>query len=433
MEHVKKYIDANKDRFLSELFELIRIPSISSIQDHKDDMLRTAELWKKFIIEAGADRAEVMPSEGNPVVYGEKIVDPNKPTVLVYGHYDVMPVDPIEAWESDPFKPEIRDGKIFARGADDDKGQAFMHAKAFELMVKTNTLPCNVKFMIEGEEEIGSPSLGNFCKKHKELLKADMIVFAGVHFMAETAKILSPDKKVLIPDFDAGCSLANSCPPQEFGLFKEKYPDHIVISYINCSALIKTMSDIICTSGNAVQLVESFPKNQKILFAPDKNFGGYINRVTGRKMILWNGACEVHDNLKTESIIKMKNKYPDAKVIAHPECKEKILELADFVGSTTALLNFTKKDKAKKFIVATESGILHQMRKESPQKEFYIVAKDDKSNCNDCSYMKMNSLQKLYLCMKNEYPQIHLNDEIIIKARKPIERMFEISRSLGLI
>lgn len=176
MEHVKKYIDANKDRFLSELFELIRIPSISSIQDHKDDMLRTAELWKKFIIEAGADRAEVMPSEGNPVVYGEKIVDPNKPTVLVYGHYDVMPVDPIEAWESDPFKPEIRDGKIFARGADDDKGQAFMHAKAFELMVKTNTLPCNVKFMIEGEEEIGSPSLGNFCKKHKELLKADIIL-----------------------------------------------------------------------------------------------------------------------------------------------------------------------------------------------------------------------------------------------------------------
>ena len=262
---------------------------------------------------------------------------------------------------------------------------------------------------------------------------ADMIVFAGVHFMAETAKILSPDKKVLIPDFDAGCSLANSCPPQEFGLFKEKYPDHIVISYINCSALIKTMSDIICTSGNAVQIVESFPKNQKILFAPDKNFGGYINRVTGRNMIFWNGACEVHDNLTTESIIKMKNKYPDAKVIAHPECKEQILELADFVGSTTALLNFTKKDKAKKFIVATESGILHQMRKESPQKEFYIVAKDDKSNCNDCSYMKMNSLQKLYLCMKNEYPQIHLNNEIIIKARKPIERMFEISRSLGLI
>ena len=176
---------------------------------------------------------------------------------------------------------------------------------------------------------------------------ADMIVFAGVHFMAETAKILSPDKKVLIPDFDAGCSLANSCPPQEFGLFKEKYPDHIVISYINCSALIKTMSDIICTSGNAVQIVESFPKNQKILFAPDKNFGGYINRVTGRKMIFWNGACEVHDNLKTESIIKMKNKYPDAKVIAHPECKEQILELADFVGSTTALLNFTKKIKLK--------------------------------------------------------------------------------------
>lgn len=185
MEHVKKYIEENKDRFLSELFELISIPSISSIQDHKEDMVKAAEQWKKFILAAGADKAEVMPSDGNPVVYGEKIIDPKKPTVLVYGHYDVMPVDPIELWKSDPFKPEVRDGKIYARGADDDKGQAFMHAKAFELMVKTSTLPCNVKFMIEGEEEIGSPNLGKFCEKHKEMLKADVILVSDTSMIAQ--------------------------------------------------------------------------------------------------------------------------------------------------------------------------------------------------------------------------------------------------------
>lgn len=185
MEHVKKYIEENKDRFLSELFDLIRIPSISSIQDHKSDMVKAAEQWKQFILAAGADKAEVMPSDGNPVVYGEKIIDPKKPTVLVYGHYDVMPVDPIELWQSDPFKPEVRDGKIYARGADDDKGQAFMHAKAFELMVKTNTLPCNVKFMIEGEEEIGSPNLGKFCEKHKEMLKADVILVSDTSMIAQ--------------------------------------------------------------------------------------------------------------------------------------------------------------------------------------------------------------------------------------------------------
>lgn len=262
---------------------------------------------------------------------------------------------------------------------------------------------------------------------------ADMIVFAGVHFMAETAKILSPEKTVVLPDMEAGCSLADSCPPDEFAKFKAKYPDHMVISYINCSAAIKTMSDVICTSGNAVKLVESFPKDQKIIFAPDKNLGGYINRVTGRDMVLWDGTCEVHDVLTTESIINMKVAYPDAKLIAHPECQAPVLELADFVGSTAAMLKFTKKDSAKKYIVATESGILHQMKKDSPEKEFLIVAKDDTCSCNDCPYMKMNTMQKLYLCMKNDYPQIHLPDEVIRQARRPIERMMEISRSLGLI
>ncbi len=262
---------------------------------------------------------------------------------------------------------------------------------------------------------------------------ADMIVFAGVHFMAETAKILSPDKIVVLPDMAAGCSLADSCPPDEFRKFKDKHPDHIVISYINCSAAIKTMSDVICTSGNAVKLVESFPKDQKIIFAPDKNLGGYINRITGRNMVLWDGTCEVHDILTTESIINMKLTNPDAKLIAHPECQAPVLELADFVGSTTAMLKFTQKDSAKKYIVATESGILHQMKKDSPNKEFLIVAKDETCACNDCPYMKMNTLQKLYLCMKNEQPQIHLTDDVIEKARRPIERMLEISRSLGLI
>lgn len=263
--------------------------------------------------------------------------------------------------------------------------------------------------------------------------KADMIVFAGVHFMAETAKILCPDKTVVLPDMMAGCSLADSCPPDEFAKFKEKYPGHIVISYINCTAAIKTMSDVICTSGNAVQLVESFPKDQKIIFAPDKNLGGYINRVTGRNMLLWDGTCEVHDILTTESIIRMKIENPDAKLIAHPECQTPVLELADFVGSTTAMLKFTKKDDAKKYIVATESGILHQMKKDSPEKEFLIVAKDETCACNDCPYMKMNTLQKLYLCMKNEQPKIHLTDEVIRKAQLPIERMLNISKSLGLI
>jgi quinolinate synthase len=262
---------------------------------------------------------------------------------------------------------------------------------------------------------------------------ADMIVFAGVHFMAETAKILSPEKTVVLPDMEAGCSLADSCPPDEFKIFKERYPDHIVISYINCSAAIKTMSDVICTSGNAVKLVESFPKDQKIIFAPDKNLGGYINRITGRDMVLWDGTCEVHDVLTTESIIKMKVAHPDAKLVAHPECQAPVLELADFVGSTAAMLKYTKNDSSKKFIVATESGILHQMKKDSPDKSFLIVAKDETCACNDCPYMKMNTMQKLYLCMKNERPQIQLSDEVIRQARRPIERMMEISRSLGLI
>jgi quinolinate synthase len=262
---------------------------------------------------------------------------------------------------------------------------------------------------------------------------SEIIVFAGVHFMAETARILNPRSKVLLPDLDAGCSLADSCPPNDFKKFKNKYPDHIVISYINCSAAIKTMSDVICTSSNAVAIVESFPKDQKIIFAPDKNLGAYVNSITGRNMVLWDGTCEVHDILQTEAIIDLKVNNPDAKLIAHPECKAQVLELADYVGSTTAMLKYTMEDSAKKYIVATETGILHQMSKNSPDKEFIIVPTDETCSCNDCPYMKLNTMQKLYLCLKNEKPDIVLSDEVIDAARKPIERMLDISRKMNLI
>jgi quinolinate synthase len=262
---------------------------------------------------------------------------------------------------------------------------------------------------------------------------ADLIVFAGVHFMAETAKILSPETKVVLPDLEAGCSLADSCPPDDFARFKEKYPGHIVISYINCSAAIKTLSDVICTSGNAKEIVESFPKDQKIIFAPDKNLGGYINRITGRNMVLWDGTCEVHDVLNTEAIINLKVDNPDAKLIAHPECKAQVLEIADYIGSTTAMLNFTKTDDSQKYIVATETGILHQMRKNSPNKEFIIVPTDETCSCNDCPYMKLNTMDKLYRCMLNEKPEIILDEETIRLARDPINKMLDISRKLNLI
>lgn len=262
---------------------------------------------------------------------------------------------------------------------------------------------------------------------------ASMIVFAGVHFMAETAKMLNPNIPVVLPDLDAGCSLADSCPYDDFKKFKERYPDHLVISYINTTAAIKTLTDVVCTSGNAVQIVESFPKNQKIIFAPDKNLGDYINKITGRQMVLWNGTCEVHDILSTEAIIKMQEAHPEAKVIAHPECSAPVLALAAYVGSTTGMIKFTQTDEAQKYIVATESGILHQMQKLSPNKEFLIVPSDSTCSCNDCPYMKMNTLEKLYLALKNEKPAISLDAETIELAKKPIIRMLEISKILKII
>ncbi|WP_152268101.1 quinolinate synthase NadA [Agriterribacter humi] len=265
-----------------------------------------------------------------------------------------------------------------------------------------------------------------------EKTTADIIVFAGVHFMAETAKILNPGKKVLLPDLKAGCSLSDSAPPPLFKKFKDEHPDHLVISYINCSAGIKALSDIICTSSNARQIVESLPEDQKIIFAPDKNLGAYINKKTGRNMVLWNGACMVHEIFSREKITRLKVRHPNAKVIAHPECEDVVLQLADFIGSTTQLLKFTEKDEGKEFIVATETGILHQMQKNSPHKIFIPAPPDNSCACNDCPHMKLNTLEKLYLCMEYESPELTMDEDLRIAALKPIRRMLEISASLGL-
>ena len=267
-------------------------------------------------------------------------------------------------------------------------------------------------------------------KKAAEI-KAKIIVFCGVHFMAETAKIINPKTKVIIPDMDAGCSLADSCPLNEFKKFKEKYPDHIVISYINCTADIKTISDVVCTSGNAVKIVESFPKEEKIIFAPDKNLGGYINNLTGRNMVLWDGVCEVHDKLNNEAVIKIKVKNPKAKLIAHPECNAAVLELADFIGSTAQMLEYAKSSESKKILIASETGLLHQMKKDSPEKEFLIVPTDENCSCNDCEYMKKNTLQKVYDCLVNEKPEITLDNIIIEKAKKSIEKMLQLSKVIN--
>jgi quinolinate synthase len=265
-----------------------------------------------------------------------------------------------------------------------------------------------------------------------EKTEADIIVFAGVHFMAETAKILNPGKKVLLPDLRAGCSLSDSAPPELFKKFKDKHPDHLVITYINCSAGMKALSDIICTSSNAEKIIESLPRDQKIIFAPDKNLGAYLNKKTNRNMVLWNGACMVHEIFSLEKIIKLKIRHPHAKVIAHPECEDAILAVADHIGSTTGLLKYTQQSAANEFIVATETGILHQMQKASPGKTFIPAPPNNSCACNDCPHMKLNTLEKLYLCMEYEQPEIDMPSDLLVAARKPIERMLEISKQYGL-
>ena len=257
--------------------------------------------------------------------------------------------------------------------------------------------------------------------------KADVIVFAGVHFMAETAKILNPHKKVLLPDLRAGCSLADSCPPAAFKKLKDQYPDHVVISYINCTAEIKALTDIICTSSNAEKIVNSVPKEKGIIFAPDKNLGLYLKKKTGRDMILWEGSCMVHEIFSMEKIFRLKESNPNAEFIAHPECEPALLETADFIGSTTALLNHTIKSNKKEFIVATETGIIHQMEKASPGKTFIPAPPNNSCACNDCPHMKLNTLEKLYICLKHEQPEITMDAMLLEKARKPILRMLELS------
>ncbi len=262
--------------------------------------------------------------------------------------------------------------------------------------------------------------------------EADLIVFAGVHFMAETAKILNPNKKVVLPDLKAGCSLADSAPGFLFKAFKEKHPDHIVISYINCTAEVKALSDIICTSSNAEKIVESVPKDQKIIFAPDRNLGAYLIKKTSRDMLLWDGACMVHEIFSLEKITKLKVRHPKAKLIAHPECEEPILRIADFIGSTTGLLKYTQRDDAQEYIVATEAGILHQMELASPGKTFIPAPPNNSCACNDCPHMKLNTLEKLYLCLKYEKPELIMDEVLMKEARKPMDRMLEISARYGL-
>lgn len=265
-----------------------------------------------------------------------------------------------------------------------------------------------------------------------EKTKADMIVFAGVHFMAETAKLLNPSKKVVIPDLRAGCSLADSCPPDEFRKFKEQHPNHVVISYINCTAAIKAQTDIICTSSNAIQIVQSVPKDKQIIFAPDKNLGRYIIEKTGRDMILWDGSCMVHEIFSQQKITKLKEQYPNAQVIAHPECEEVVLKLADFIGSTTGLLKYTQTNNCNEFIVVTESGILHQMHKASPHKLFIAAPPNNNCACNDCPHMKLNTMEKIYLCMKYEKPEVNIAADLMDDALRPLKRMLEISALHGL-
>jgi len=259
--------------------------------------------------------------------------------------------------------------------------------------------------------------------------EADIIVLCGVHFMGETAKILSPQKKVLVPDIEAGCSLADSCPADEFERFVKAHPDHTVVSYVNTTAAVKAHTDIVVTSTNAKKIIDSLPLDAKIIFAPDRNLGNYINSVTGRNMLLWDGACHVHEQFSVESLVELKKAHPKAKVLAHPECKNVVLMLADFVGSTQALLNYATSSQDTEFLVATESGIIHQMQKQNPNKVFIpIPPVDSTCGCNDCKYMRLNSLEKLYLCLKTEQPEILVDEALRVKAVKPIERMLELSK-----
>jgi len=291
-------------------------------------------------------------------------------------------------------------------------------------------------FYQEGEIQDIADYIGDslYLAQQAEKTDADIIVLAGVHFMAETAKILAPEKKVLIPDLNAGCSLADSCPPADFAEFKKQYPGYTVISYVNTTAEIKALTDICCTSTNALEIVKSLPEDEKIIFAPDRNLGNYIKRLTGREdMVIWDGACHVHEEFSLEAILDLKKEHPEAKLLAHPECEKPVTLVADFVGSTSALLKFSQTDSAETYIIATESGILHQMKKTSPSKHFIPAPpKDSTCGCNDCNFMKLINMKKLYTCLKYELPEIKMENDLMDKAESSIKRMLDISKKLGL-
>lgn len=330
------------------------------------------------------------------------------------------------------YKPEVDIEKL---GFINESVEGINLVSEIERLKKEKNAIILAHFYQIGEIQDIADIIGDSLKLAQEAEKAtaDIILMAGVHFMAETAKILSPDKKVLIPDVNAGCSLATSCPPADFAEFKKHYPNHTVISYVNTTAEIKALTDIVCTSTNAMAIVNSLPKDEKIIFAPDRNLGNYIKTVTGRDMVIWDGACHVHEEFSLERILDIKKEHPEAKVLVHPECEKPIRLIADHIGSTSDLLKFSKVDSANTFIVATESGILHQMKKASPDKEFIAAPpKDSTCACNDCNFMKLITLKKLYNCLKYELPEVSLDVDLMNKARMPIERMLKISKDLGL-
>ena len=302
-------------------------------------------------------------------------------------------------------------------------------------MCKEKNAVIMAHYYTEGEIQDIADFIGDSLALAQKAAKtdADIIVMCGVHFMGETNKILCPDKVVLVPDLNATCSLAESCPAKEFEAFVKAHPDHTVISYVNTTAATKALTDVVVTSSNAKQIVESFPKDEKIIFGPDQNLGNYINSITGRSMLLWNGACHVHEKFSLEKILQLKAEHPKAKILVHPECKGAVVKVADKVGSTAALLKFSISDEATEFIVATESGILHEMQKACPEKTFIPAPPEDSTcACNECNYMKLITMQKLYNCLKYEWPQVEVPSDIAEKAVKPINKMLEISEKLGL-
>ena len=321
---------------------------------------------------------------------------------------------------------EIKEKGFIKSKSDKD----FNYKKEINKLRKEKNAVILAHYYVDGEIQDIADFVGDSLALSQKaaVTEADIIVFVGVHFMAETAKILSPEKKVILPDLNAGCSLADSCPADDFREFVKKHPDHTVVSYVNTTAAVKALTDIVCTSSNAVKIIESIPKDKKILFGPDKNLGNYVSRLTGRKMVIWDGACHVHNEFSLEGILEQKKMTPDAKIIAHPECPKQILTISDFIGSTSALIKFTKENNNESFIVVTEPGVIHEMKKVSPEKFFIPAAAEDaECACSECEFMKVNKIEKLYTCLKYELPEITINEEIRKRAYKPIKAMLDLS------